>query len=130
MRSRVISVTVDREWRDVYDRIWRPEDFLKWASGLSAAALSQDGDVWRGQGPEGQISVRFTPHNAYGVMDHVVDVGKAADVYIPLRVIANGDGADIQLTLFRQPEMSDADFARDAEWVERDLKALKALLAN
>jgi hypothetical protein len=49
-------------------------------------------------------------------------------VYIPLRVIANGDGAEVTLSLIRQPQMSAADFARDAEWVLRDLRRLKALL--
>jgi hypothetical protein len=34
------------------------------------------------------------------------------------------------LTLFRLPDMSDADFARDAEWVARDLAALKVLLES
>ena len=32
------------------------------------------------------------------------------------------------LTLFRLPDMTDETFARDAEWVEQDLRALKALL--
>ena len=50
------------------------------------------------------------------------------EIYIPLRVIANGTGAEVMLTLFRLPEMTDAVFARDAEWVAKDLAALKALL--
>ncbi len=42
-----------------------------------------------------------------------------------LRVIENGDGAEVMLTLFRQPGMSDEDFARDAKWITRDLRALR-----
>ncbi len=34
------------------------------------------------------------------------------------------------LTLLRLPEMTEAVFARDAEWVARDLAALKALLES
>jgi len=47
-----------------------------------------------------------------------------------MRVIANGTGSEVIFTLFRLPEMTAEDFARDAEWVERDLRALKALLES
>lgn len=40
-------------------------------------------------------------------------------------MIANGEGAEVMLTLFRQPGMTDEDFARDAKWITRDLPALK-----
>ena len=72
--------------------------------------------------------VRFTSHNPFGVMDHWVDLPTGQTVYVPLRVIPNRDGCDVQLTLFRQPAMSDVDLARDVAWVERDLAALKALI--
>lgn len=127
MHSRVLSIAIDRPWQEVYEAICRPEDFAKWASGLSQAALSLDGDVWRGQGPEGPIAVRFTPHNDFGVLDHHIDLGGGREVYVPLRVIANGAACQVQLTLFRQPDMTDAQFAADAEWVERDLRTLARL---
>ena len=44
------------------------------------------------------------------------------------RVIADGAGSEVLFTLFRLPDTTDETFARDAEWVERDLRALKALL--
>lgn len=63
-------------------------------------------------------------------MDHYVDVGGGVEVYIPLRVIANAGGAEVMLTLFRQPGMSAEKFATDAEWVERDLAALRMLVGS
>ena len=60
-------------------------------------------------------------------MDHWVDLGSGRVIYVPLRVIENENGADLLLTLFRRPEMTDAKFAEDGEWVKRDLLALKAL---
>jgi hypothetical protein len=45
-----------------------------------------------------------------------------------LRVIANADGAEILLTLFRQPDMTEEQFLADIEWVRRDLNAPKVLL--
>lgn len=47
-----------------------------------------------------------------------------------MRVLANGDGAEVMLTVFRQPSMTAEKFAADLQWVERDLLALKALTAQ
>lgn len=128
--SRTISITISRNWNEVYEAVWRPEDFQKWASGLSRSSLIKDGAVWKSEGPEGTVRILFTGHNAFGVMDHYVNVGNGPEIYVPLRIIQNGEGAEVLLTLFRQPGMSDAQFAADAEWVERDLLALKALVTH
>lgn len=125
--ARTVSVSIDRSWLDFYEAIWRPEYFPAWASGLSRSSLEKDGDKWKAEGPEGRIRIRFTDHNLFGVMDHYVDVGKGPEIYVPLRVIPNEDGAEVLLTLLRQPEMTEAKFLADIEWVKRDLLALKAL---
>ena len=39
-------------------------------------------------------------------------------------------GAEVLVTLFRQPGMSEAKFSADAEWVLRDLLTLKALVTR
>lgn len=130
LESRTISVSINRNWNEVYEAIWRPEDFPKWASGLSKSSLTKDGDAWIAEGPEGAIRISFSDHNAFGVMDHCVTLDNGTEIYVPLRVIRNGDGAEVLLTLFRQPGMTDAQFSADAEWVARDLLALKALVAR
>jgi hypothetical protein len=78
--------------------------------------------------PEGPVRIRFTERNAFGILDHHVVVRPGVDIYIPMRVIATGTGSEVIFTLFRLPDMTDEAFARDAEWVERDRRALKALL--
>jgi hypothetical protein len=128
LESRTLSITVDKPWKAVYETLWRPESFPKWASGLSQSALEKVGEAWTARGPAGAIRIRFTEHNSFGVMDHYVDTGTGPEVYVPLRVIANADGAEILLTLFRQPSMSEQQFLVDMEWVKRDLTALAALL--
>ncbi len=125
--SRTISVTIDRNWKDLYEAFWRPEDFQKWASGLSNSLLTKDGDAWKAEGPEGSVRIRFTEHNDFGVMDHYVVANNSSEIYIPLRIVQNGYGAEVLLSLFRQSDMSDAKFMADAEWVERDLNTLKVL---
>jgi hypothetical protein len=45
-----------------------------------------------------------------------------------MRLIVNGRGCELLFTLFREPKMSDAQFASDAGFVQRDLNGLKRLL--
>lgn len=125
--SRVVSITIERGWREVYDVLADPETWPRWAAGLGSG-LRRAGDDWVAQGPQGPIRVRFSPPNPFGVLDHVVTPENGPEISVPLRVIANGGGCDVQLTVFRQPGMDEAAFAADAAAVRRDLEALKALL--
>ncbi len=127
LEARTVSTAIRRDWREVYDFAQLPENFPRWASGV-AKSLHREGDDWVAEAPEGPVRIRFTGRNDLGVLDHHVILASGAEIYIPLRVIANGTGAEVMLTLFRLPDMSDSVFARDAEWVARDLAVLKALL--
>jgi hypothetical protein len=130
METQTLTVTIARDWRELYDAICRPEIFPAWASGLAQSTLEDMGDHWRARGPEGDVIIRFTEHNAFGVMDHRVTLPNGDEVYVPLRVYQNGAGAEVALTLFRQPGMSDDTFAADADWVRRDLATLAARYAK
>ncbi len=127
LHARTLSVTIQRDWREVYDFACQPLNFPRWASGL-ADSLHEAGDHWVAAAPEGQAKVWFSPRNDHGVLDHRVELPDGVTLYIPLRVIANGDGAEVMLTVFRQPGADDAAFSRDAKWVAKDLQALKVLL--
>jgi hypothetical protein len=93
-----------------------------------AKSLKKVNGEWVAEAPEGQVKVRFTERNDFGILDHYVAIRPGVEVYIPMRVIANGAGSEVMFTVFRLPGMTDDTFARDVEWVERDLRALKALL--
>lgn len=126
--ARSFSVSIAHEWRSLYERIWHPAFFPQWAAGLADSALRENGDHWLADGDDGAFVIRFTPHNAFGVMDHVVEPGDGSVIAVPLRVVANGEGAEVVLTLYRQPDMTDEAFAADIKLVMRDLRALKRLV--
>jgi hypothetical protein len=128
LEATTLGIAIDRPWRALYDAIWQPAFFPKWASGLSQSSLQPDAERWRAQGSEGTVWIRFTPRNEFGVMDHHVDTGSGPEISIPLRVIENGGGAEVILTLFRQPGMSDEKFQADRDWVRRDLEKLRELM--
>lgn len=126
--SRHISIRIHKSAAEVYAFTREPESFTRWAAGL-AAGLTQEGDHWIAHGPGGDVKVRFSPENAHGVLDHWVTLPDGIELYIPLRVVANGEGAEVVLTLYRPPTLyDDATFERDAATVGRDLARLKALL--
>jgi len=125
--SRKLSVSIDRPAAEAYEFLSAPENFARWASGLGGT-LRPRGDDWVADTPEGPAMVRLSERNSYGVLDHQVRLPRGAPIYVPLRVIAQGDGCELVLTLFRRPEMSDEKFAADAEWVMRDLQAAKRIL--
>lgn len=130
--SRHISIRIDRPWVEVYDFLAAPENFVRWASGLGKLTGQADG-TWHAQTPGGPMQVRFTPRNEFGIADHYVlppanSSSGGETVYVPLRVIDAGDGAEVVFTLFRLPGMNDEKFAADADWVTRDLHNLKKLL--
>lgn len=124
---RKLSVRINRSAAEAYEFLSVPENFSKWASGVGTS-LRQAGGDWIADTPEGPATVRFSERNSYGVLDHSVKLPRGGSVYVPLRVVAQGDGCELVLTLFRQPEMSEEKFAADAEWVMRDLHAAKRIL--
>lgn len=126
-RSETVSVSVNQGAVALYEAFWRPERFPSWASGLSQGDLRQGENGWQANGPEGPVTIRFSPHNDFGVMDHWVDLGDGRAVFVPMRIIANGSGSEVMLTLFQYPDISDEIFARDMDWVRRDLETLKSL---
>ena len=124
---RRLSIAIDRAAAEAYEFLSAPENFPKWATGL-AGSLRKVGEDWIADTPEGRAVVRFSERNAYGVLDHSVTLPRGVTLYVPLRVVPNGDGCELVLTLFRRPGMSDESFAADAEWVMRDLGVAKRIL--
>jgi hypothetical protein len=125
--SRTLSVSIGCPLRKAYEFLAAPENFPQWATGL-CTSITKTGDEWLAETPQGAMPVRFTERNDFGVVDHVICPAPGVELYVPLRVIANGTGSEVLFTLFRLTAMSDAKFAEDAAWVARDLRALKELL--
>ena len=121
---RHLSVTIERDVASAYEALWHPQAFARWASGLASSLQDLEGH-WIAETPEGRARIRFTARNAFGVLDHWVEPPGHAEIHVPLRIVANGAGSELVLTLFRQPGMSDEKFEADAEWVARDLAAAK-----
>lgn len=130
MPVRHLSTSIERTPQDVYAFAGDPRNLPKWAKGLSQGIVQHLEGEWLVDSPMGRVKVRFAPGNEYGVLDHAVTLPSGQTVHNPLRVIPNGTGSELTFTLFRRPEMSDAEWGADAEAVVRDLQSLKRLLES
>jgi hypothetical protein len=126
--ARILHISIARDWREVYDFIADPENMAQWAHGLGSG-LKRNGDDWIADGgPLGDVHVRFAPRNEFGVVDHDVTMKTGLVVHNALRVVPNGDGAEVSFTLLRRPDMDDAAIDADAAAVSADLEKLRAVL--
>lgn len=127
LEVRHVSVSVRRPVDEVYRFASNPENLPRWASGLGGS-IRKEGGAWIADGPMGTVRVRFSALNGLGVLDHEVVLPTGETFHYPMRVVANGAGSEVVFTLFRSPATTDEKFAQDAEWIRKDLEALKALL--
>ena len=122
MNATTLSVSIERAPREVSDFVSEPRNLPRWAAGL-ARSVRPDGDSWIAETAQGPVRVRFAASNAFGVLDHYV-----RPVAVPMRVVPNGDGSEVLITVFQQPEMTEAQYQQDLGLVKRDLERLKRVL--
>jgi hypothetical protein len=134
--SLVLSIGIEKSLELVSRYLADPRNYQEWATGLAGglepkkvyAHNHNEATEWIADAPQGRVTIRFSLPNDLGVADHWVRLPDGNVVYVPLRAVANGDGSEVSLTLYRMPGMDDVRFQSDADWVRRDLAKLKQIL--
>ena len=125
--SRTVSITIERSPQEVFAFVRDARNLPRWAYGLGSSIDNVAGE-WIARTAQGSMKFRFVERNDFGVLDHYVKPQHGAEVYVPMRVIANGSGSELVFTLFRLAGMTEEEFERDAATVLQDLSSLKRLL--
>ena len=130
--ARTISVSIAASAAEVYGFIADPRRLPEWATGLGITPTPLPDGAWRVETPAGPMRVVFAPANVFGVVDHIVTRLTGGDPVadVPLRVVPNGTGCEVMLTVFQQPGMSDAQYDADTALVQADLERLKHALEH
>ena len=128
---KIVSEAVAAPAAAVYEFACRRENLHRWASGLATNDIEQEGDHWVvTDSPMGRIQIRMVPRNAFGVLDHDVTTPDGVTTHNAFRVTPVDEGCALSFVVLRQAGASDADFARDAAHVLKDLRTLKTLMES
>jgi hypothetical protein len=123
---RILTVTVKVPLDFAYEFARHAENFPKWAARLATLTHTEEG--WVGNTPQGDVRVHFAPENEFGVLDHSIKMEGQPEAYIPVRMVQNGNGTQVELMLFRRGELSDDDFEKQTALFKADLHSLKMIL--
>ena len=115
--ARHIGVAIACPLGAAYEFLADPSNFPQWASGLGETFRHRDGMVWSVETPDGPGEVEFSEPNEFGILDHTLTLPGGPAMRNPMRVVASGGGCEVVFTLFRRPGMTEAELARDAEWI-------------
>jgi hypothetical protein len=125
--ARTLTITIDRSADDVYAFISDPAHLPDWAPGF-AHSIHRDGETWVAETVDGPMAVEFVADNPHRVADHVVTVSPGVTNLNPVRVLDNGDGAEVLFTVIRAEGQSAEAFAEIQGLVKGDLALLRELL--
>lgn len=121
-----ISISINRSAEEVYQFASNPENFPIWVSFIKS--VIKQGDIWIGKTDMGDIKIKFSTPNAFGIIDHQVRLPNGETVSNPMRVVANNKGCEFIFTLFWMPNRTKEEFNEDVKAVTKDLQQLKKIL--
>lgn len=127
MQARTLGVSIDCPPDKVYEYASNPENFPDWAREF-ALSVRQAGREWKIGTPHGPVSLRFGPRNTFGVLDHYIKPLHGPELLVPMRVVPNGFGSEVLITLFRGEDVSEKSLLSDEAAVRRDLGQLKSII--
>jgi ketosteroid isomerase-like protein len=126
-KTKIISVSIQAPADRVYAFVLDGGNMPKWMTSFMRS-VNKEGDKWIANTSAGQMEFRFVSRNEFGVLDHRVKLPSGVEVLNPMRVIPNGDGCEVMLTLFQLPDVTDEAFTADVANVARDLRTLKEVM--
>lgn len=127
MKSKTLTITINCNPKKTYEFVSNLENMPKWAKTFCRSIKKSNGE-WIIETPQGPMRLRIAPKNDFGILDHTVIPVPGVEVFVPMRVVPNGNGSEVIFTLFQQPGMSDENFAKDQGMVEQDLTTLKQVM--
>ena len=125
-RSRTLAIGIERSPIELYMLISNPQNLPRWAAGLCKGVRKSAGG-WIVETAAGDMGFKFAGRNDYGIMDHYVTSASGETVYVPMRVMKNGRGSEVAVTIFQGEDMNDEKFDADCRLVDADLVSLKQL---
>ena len=133
LRSRTLNVSINCKPKTIYEFVLNLENFPIWAR-MACHSIKLLNGEWIAETPQGQAKVRIMERNNLGILDHYVRLLSSPnideEVFVPMRVVQNGDGSEVVFTVYQLEGMSEEKYAEDLRMVEQDLQNLKSIVEN
>lgn len=127
MKADTQTITIDADWRKVFEFVAQPRNLPHWARAF-CQAIRLHGDAWLVTSPQGEVRVRYRTDAAVGVIDFHLTPAPGVEAFAASRVVPNGTGSEYVFTQFQTPLMPDDLFTRQVHALQQELVTLKALL--
>ena len=127
MQSDTQTISVDRDWRVVYEFLARPENLPTWAIHF-CRDIRPAGHRWLVETPAGPVHMKVMASPLCGVVDFHLSPAPGVELVAASRVIPNGDHAELLFTQFRPPEMTVSQFDGQVSALQEELCVLKSIL--
>lgn len=124
-----ISVYIDCHPAQVYDLLCNPENFAAWSNDLKGP-IEQLENGWLFDSHQGPVKVCFSPRNDFGILDYSLTLSSGEVYQHPLRILPNGLGSEVVMTIWVANGTAHQDFLRYRQMVKEDLIAIKDFIAK
>lgn len=123
MKAKTITVTLAAEPQQVFAFLTQPENLPRWNAAL-CRSVRREGDEWVADSPRGSLSVRWVRDDRSGLVDLVLQVS-GAELIWAMRILSNGSGAELIITVVQPQGLSDSLFHDHTRWAEKASRELK-----
>ena len=113
-KTRTFTASIPRDRVELYDWIADADHLPRW-----------HGAAWGALSRHGSVRVRFVRGDHACVLDLYWKTAAGAECVEAVRVLANGAGSEVVLSVVQTEGLSDHDFDQHARWAERALQELK-----
>ncbi|MDX1595894.1 MAG: hypothetical protein R3327_03035 [Nitrosopumilaceae archaeon] len=123
MKSRTITMTVNKKTGDVFDAILNVPPKI-----MPDAKKNEDG-WWSFTAQRGPAKLKFKENRQLGILDHVF-IDQEAKWDVPMRVVSSGETSEIIVTLVKPNNLTDKQFDERAIEVENMMNTMKEIIEN
>ena len=123
VRSRTISVTVEKKTGDAFDAI------LNIPPKMIPDAKIDDSGWWSFTGPYGKSMLKFNENKPLGILDHQY-VDEESEWDIPMRVVSNGDVSEVVITLNKPDEITNEQFDQRMQELGEMFNSMKNIIES
>lgn len=121
IRSRTISILVDRKTGDTFDAILNSPPKM-----MPDAKMTSDG-WWSFSTPRGNAKLKFNENKSLGVLDHMF-IDKESKWDVPMRIVSRGDESEVIITLIKPDELTDEQFNERMIEIEQVFGNMKKII--